>query len=272
MPHAMPHSLIWLPHVLKSAGLKVALVEGWEVRGQRDVGPIQGVMCHHTATQRREGNMPTLKTLIEGRPDLRGPLAQLGLGRDGTFYVISAGRCNHAGAGVWRGFTNGNANFICIEAENTGLADDFPWPPVQMDAYHRGVAAILGHLGLGAECCAGHKEYARPLGRKPDPSFDMISFRHEVAAILNGTVPPPVLIPATEPAGPAAAPGRLTLRRGATHELVMLIQKKLGVEADGHFGPKTEAALRVFQRSRQLVADGIVGPKTWAQLDAVGPG
>src|SRR5215213_8437348 len=104
----MPHSLIWLPSVLREAGLKVALVPGWEDRGRSDVGEIFGVICHHTGG-RRDGNMPSLKLLVEGRPDLHGPLAQLGLGRDGTFYVIAAGRCNHAGAGIWRGLTNGNS-------------------------------------------------------------------------------------------------------------------------------------------------------------------
>src|SRR3954465_13432404 len=120
----MPLSLIWLPHVLKEAGLKVATVDGGEERGRGDIGPILGVLCHHTAGP-RQGNMPSLNTLIQGRPDLPGPLSQLGLGRDGTFYVIAAGRCNHAGAGVWNGVTNGNAHFIGIEAENTGGANDF---------------------------------------------------------------------------------------------------------------------------------------------------
>src|SRR5713226_4107492 len=131
MPDAI-HSLIWLPSVLKSAGLKVAVVDGWESRGRGDVGEIFGVICHHTAGP-RDGNMPSLRTLIEGRPDLSGPLAQLGLGRDGTFYVIAAGRCNHAGKGVWQGVTTGNFSFIGIEAENTGLMDDSPWPAVQLN-------------------------------------------------------------------------------------------------------------------------------------------
>jgi len=34
------------------------------------------------------------------------------------------------------------------------------------DAYQRGVAAILTHIGQGPEFCAGHKEYALPPGRK----------------------------------------------------------------------------------------------------------
>src|SRR4051812_23297953 len=115
----MTFALTWLPSVLKDAGLKVATVPGWETRGHGDMGNILGVICHHTAGQ-RHGNMPSLDVVLNGRPDLSGPLAQLGLGRDGTYYVVAAGRCYHAGAGIWKGITNGNTNFIGIEAENTG--------------------------------------------------------------------------------------------------------------------------------------------------------
>jgi hypothetical protein len=207
--------------------------------------------------------MPSLDVLVHGRPDLNGPLAQLGLGRDGTYYVIAAGRCNHAGSGVWQGIVTGNTNFIGIEAENTGLAND-PWPHVQIDAYHRGVAAILKHVGLNSAACAGHKEFAP--GRKPDPTLDMRAFRVAVDEILSGMTPPPALIPAFEPSAPGAAPGRPTLRRGATGELVKTMQERLGVFVDGSFGPRTEAAMREFQRQHGLVPDGIVGPKTWAIL------
>jgi hypothetical protein len=162
--------------------------------------------------------------------------------------------------------TTGNTSFIGIEAENTGGPDDFPWPDVQMDAYARGVAAIFEHLNLGAECCAGHKEYALPPGRKTDPDFDMVAFRSRVAAILAGTAPAPVLIPSVEPNGQ----GRPTLRRNSTDALVRVIQAKLGVQPQADvFGPKTEAALREFQRSKAMVPDGICGPKTWEALDAL---
>ncbi|MDQ3907528.1 MAG: N-acetylmuramoyl-L-alanine amidase [Acidobacteriota bacterium] len=264
----MAFSLTWLPDVLKAAGLKVSAVDGWETRGRGDVGHIFGVICHHTAGPRR-GNMPSLRTLIQGRPDLPGPLAQLGLGRDGTYYVIAAGRCNHAGVGTWKGVVNGNANFIGIEAENTGLPGDTPWPDVQLDAYHRGVAAILKKIGRGPDFCAGHKEYALPHGRKDDADFDMDAFRTSVAEIINGVAPPPTLIPAVEPPPmPGAPAGRPTLRRGAIGDLVAQVQTKVGVDADAKFGPKTEAAVRVFQRDHGLVPDGIVGPKTWRALDA----
>ena len=62
----MPNSLIWLPDILKNAGLKVSLVDGWENRGRGDVGNILGVICHHTAGP-KNGNMPSLNTLIKGR-------------------------------------------------------------------------------------------------------------------------------------------------------------------------------------------------------------
>ncbi len=264
----MAYSLTWLPGVLKDAGLKVAECPGWETRGHGDMGEVKGVLCHHTATPGRNGNMPTLNTIINGRSDLAGPLAQLGLGRDGTYYVVAAGKCYHAGAGMWQGIVTGNSSFIGIEAENSGAKADFPWPDVQMDAYHRGVAAILKHIGKGAEFCAGHKEYALPKGRKPDPDLDMDEFRRQVATIIAGSAPPPVIIPAVEPAQPGRVP-RATIRRGGNNdpELVKIVQAKLRLPSDGNFGPKTEAAVRALQAANGAVADGIVGPKTWAMVD-----
>ena len=264
----MIFSLTWLPGVLREAGLKVALVDGWESRGRGEVGRIEGVICHHTAGP-KTGNMASLTTLIEGRSDLPGPLSQLGLGRDGTYYVIAAGRCNHAGAGTWNGISTGNSNFIGIEAENAGLPDD-PWPDVQLDAYRRGVAAILKHVGRAADFCCGHKEYALPAGRKDDPRFDMHAFRAAVAGIMAGTTPPPVLIPAVEPEPrPGTQEGRPTLRRGMQNDLVKEMQRKLKLPQDGVFGADTEAAVREFQRTHSLVPDGIVGPKTWRAFDLV---
>lgn len=264
----MRFSLLWLPDVLKNAGLKVATVDGWEERGRDEIGTIRGVICHHTAGP-RAGNMPTLGTLIKGRSDLPGPLAQLGLGRDGTYYVISAGRCNHAGAGSWRGLTSGNGSFIGIEAENTGHDDDFPWPGIQMTAYRQGVAAILKHVGQPADFCAGHKEYALPAGRKPDPNFDMVGFRTDVAVILRNNVPALPPIPNVEPQLPENPnrPVRPTLRRGFKGAPVKELRRKLRVENGDVFDARIEAFVRAFQRSALLVADGIVGPKTWAQLD-----
>jgi putative chitinase len=57
-----------------------------------------------------------------------------------------------------------------------------------------------------------------------------------------------------------------TLRRGDEGPLVTKLQQKLGVDAIGKFGPKTEAALMVWQKANGLQADGIAGPFTLAKL------
>jgi putative chitinase len=57
-----------------------------------------------------------------------------------------------------------------------------------------------------------------------------------------------------------------TLRRGDEGPLVVKLQEKLGVEAIGKFGPKTEAALTAWQLSNGLQADGIAGPFTLSKL------
>ena len=47
----------------------------------------------------------------------------------------------------------------------------------------------------------GHKEYALPVGRKNDPTFDMNDFRLQVAAIMSGVAPLPFVIPPIDAAG-----------------------------------------------------------------------
>jgi peptidoglycan hydrolase-like protein with peptidoglycan-binding domain len=278
----MTFSLTWLPGVLLAEGLKVAEVDGWRTRGRREMGTVVGVMCHHTAGPLK-GNMPSLKVLTDGRPAtktakaLPGPLSQLGLGRDGTFYVVAAGACNHAGEGSWQGHTSGNRNFIGIEAENIGTGKE-TWPDVQMDAYMRGVAAILRHIGADPMMCCGHLEYAPR--RKIDPvfndGFNMKTFRARVKLLMNGTATRRPLIPpksVTNETG--AAITRRTLRRGMEGDDVKDLQRRLGLagkDVDGVFGRFTEAAVRDFQRgktdaeNKAIVPDGIVGPKTWALL------
>lgn len=246
----------WLADVLRDAGLKVEERSKWKDRGRGEMGTVKGVICHHTAGPLM-GNVPSLRLIEKGRPDLPGPLSQLVLGRDGTFFVVAAGKCNHAGRGEWQGVVNGNSEMIGIEAENAGTGKDI-WPVAQMDAYVRGVAAILKHIGADPIMAVGHKEWALPRGRKVDPTFDMIEFRENVEKVMEDKASTQVS---------TVDPKRSMLRKGDTGKSVGELQELLGIEADEIFGPQTEKAVKKFQEAHGLVADGLVGPKTWNKLE-----
>jgi putative chitinase len=84
--------------------------------------------------------------------------------------------------------------------------------------------------------------------------------RYEKAmAVLTGKIP-------LRAANSEAAPTGGTLRRGSKGEEVKQMQTKLGLSADGDFGPGTEAALKKWQAANGLTADGVAGPKTLAKL------
>ena len=55
-------------------------------------------------------------------------------------------------------------------------------------------------------------------------------------------------------------------KKGDQGEVIRQIQVKLGVDPVGKFGPKTEEAVKEFQKKNGLTADGIVGPVTLAKL------
>jgi len=177
----MPHAL-WLADVAASTGCVVAEYPDWETRGSFTFSP-GGVVWHHTATPASsKGDYPTLNLIVNGRSDLPGPLANYGLGRSGTIYVIAAGKANHAGSGGWKGLV-GNASVIGIEAEHPGTKGT-PWPAEQLDAYRRLTAAICLELGVGADMVCGHKEWAPT--RKIDPiDLNMTSERAAVAALME---------------------------------------------------------------------------------------
>lgn len=185
-----------LADVLREAGLTVVEVPGWKTRGYRrrvgdiyraDLLGVESIITHHTATSwSATGDYPTLNTVQNGRSDLPGPLAQLGLGRNGTWYVIAAGYANHTGATFepWQS----NSYALGIEAEAAGTGDSRDWPQVQMDSYAKGVKALASRYRVPVERVLGHKEIASPRGRKTDPSFDMGAFRAKVRAV-NTTNP-----------------------------------------------------------------------------------
>lgn len=69
-----------------------------------------------------------------------------------------------------------------------------------------------------------------------------------------------------------------TLRRGMENQTVRRLQERLTASgfdvgpADGKFGPRTQAAVRDFQRAQGLRADGVVGRRTFSALNQSGVG
>ena len=88
------------------------------------------------------------------------------------------------------------------------------------------------------------------------------------AAALAGPAAPAAL--ADDPTAIGSAHGgarashitEVVLRRGDRGRAVRLVQRRLGIPADGVFGRQTERAVRRFQRRKGLEVDGIVGPIT----------
>lgn len=62
----------------------------------------------------------------------------------------------------------------------------------------------------------------------------------------------------------------IILKAGATGDPVKELQARLGIQADGKFGPNTEEAVRDYQAQHGLEADGIAGPITLAHLELFG--
>ena len=58
----------------------------------------------------------------------------------------------------------------------------------------------------------------------------------------------------------------MLLKNGSKGEDVKTLQTKLGLTADGSFGPGTEKAVKEWQLSNGLTSDGVVGDGTWSKM------
>lgn len=177
-----------LARTLRRYGLKVVVVPGYSTRGRPastgEFAPV-GVLCHHTATRKTSLVASVLRLLIDGRSDLPGPLCQIGLGRDGTVYLIASGRANHAGTAQRSGTVaagDGNKLYIGIEAFNDGVGEK--WPREQYEAYAL-LAAVLSAIITqnSANTVRAHKETS--VTGKIDPTFNMDAFRTRVGVLIG---------------------------------------------------------------------------------------
>lgn len=61
----------------------------------------------------------------------------------------------------------------------------------------------------------------------------------------------------------------MLLKVGSKGNEVKQLQEKLGLTADGSFGPGTEKAVKAWQSANGLTADGLVGDGTWSKMFGV---
>jgi len=269
--------LLWLPSVLRAAGLTVHEVSGWRERGSATWGPIVGLTCHHTAGSRTSTDAGEIRVLLNGSASAPPPIAQLYLSRTGHWHVVASGKCFHNLVG-WAGPNDGygNANLVGVEAQHSG--GDEPWTPTQYDSYVRGVAAIAKHAGFSANRVAGHKEH-QP-GAKSDPTFNMTAFRTRVATAMAAPPAPPE--EDDMPTVPEIVTGLLTANVGAsgpnvgrhleeTRDTVVTIPAKLDaiLAAILQVDEEVLAKLGSAEQTPQQVAD-LLRPVLGDRAEAVG--
>lgn len=288
-----------LVKALRDAGLDVHPERGHTTAKRPGAFTPEGVAVHHTATVGTAlGVLRDGRPASKGVPALRPPVVQLLVERSGRVHVISAGRSNHAGrvsgaqlSRVRAGLPpaakpgpdseDGNRWLVGIEVDNDGRTE--PWSPAAYRAAAVCAAVVLRLIGRpDADRVIGHKELTK---RKPDPLIDMDRFREAVAAVLvrQGA---PVPVPGAKPPAPATPaarlvrpwPGSVAKARAGAH--LRAVQDRLNrgghgrdsrgrlrpLAVDGVWGPRSEAAVRRFQRHAGLAVDGVVGPVTWLRM------
>ncbi len=247
----MPY-LTQLAAVARRTGFAVVEVPGWKTRGHGPQPEVDGVVCHHTA------GWNDMHIVRDGRPGLDGPLSQIWLRRDGTIFVVAAGRCWHNAPSLSLGHTNSHS--IGIEAENDGRA---PWPAKQLDAYKRLCAELCREFKLSASMVKGHKEVNRS---KPDPhSINMGDFRADVARLMKGEKPKS--LPEQDGVPEFQHPLKLVspMMRGDHVRAWQARAKQIGfaLDADGIYGGQSETVCRALQRRAGIPITGAVDEETW---------
>jgi N-acetylmuramoyl-L-alanine amidase len=161
----------------RDAGLTVIAASGWKDRGRSSSVDYWHITDHHTANPNDNDDI-----LINGRPDLAGPLCNYALHEHGDVVLIASGRANHAGEA-----TVSSSNSVGIEATGPQQDSSGNWMtgpgafPGNYDAYIILNACILASLGYeDVGRIEGHYEICIPKNRKGDPYFSMPDMRRQV--------------------------------------------------------------------------------------------
>ncbi len=147
---------------------------------------------------------------------------------------------------------------IRLMQEHLGIPADGQFGPTT----ERALKAYQSHHGLVPDGILGpttRHALGLPAGAilRPDsalfPHKTAHLSRHKATHHVKRSAPKPV----HHVSRPHPAPKRLSI--AAT---IRLMQERLGIPADGQFGPATERALKAYQSHHGLVPDGILGPAT----------
>ena len=273
----MPY-LTQLDDIVKRAGLDLDAEPGWQSRGHGVMdADIRTIVVHHTAGPRGGEDYPSLRTVRDGRPDLKGPLAHFGLGRGGVVHLIAAGICWHTGA--VRHIDWSNRYSIGIEVENSGMPGDV-YPKAQTDALVDLCAELVEAFNLDAEDVRGHKEICEPVGRKVDPSFDMAWLRGRVRTRIadkragrssTRTLKAPKFpLPEGYYFGPKSGPAQSVSGYYSHGDDLRLWQAQMlkrgwkRIRVTGLYDDATASVAQSFRREKGMGDSAAIGPKLWA--------
>ncbi|MGW1437210.1 peptidoglycan-binding protein [Streptomyces griseus] len=276
---------------LRDEGLDVVEHRSWRTNNRNHkgaVGPMHGVMIHHTVTS---GTASSVELCYNGHSALPGPLCHGVIAKDGTVHLVGHGRANHAGLGdddVLQAViaerelppdneanTDGNRHFYGFEAVNLGDGSD-PWPAEQLLAIERAAAAICRAHGWGPRSVLGHLEW-QP-GKVDPRGFTMDSMRARVGKRLGGSADGPAAKPKPKPKPRYEPfPGAAFFKAGRNSPVITAMGRRLVAEGCGRYavgpGPKWSEADRTSYAAWQRkcgytgqAADGIPGKASWARL------
>jgi len=164
---------------LRAVGIEPIQEDHWRTaRASRFGFDPDGIIIHHTA------GLNDLKIVRDGRPGLKGPLAQFWVSQKAVVHLISQKRCNHAGRGLWSVvrnvrkdiaptsnahaaglYLNDNRAYWGIEMEGGRFPGDFTTE--QLETTHLVAYGLVSASGWTMNRVVRHREHT---SRKIDPS------------------------------------------------------------------------------------------------------
>lgn len=180
-------------------GAEVTFEPGWERRGNGMSPAYEGGLVHHTAFLSSFASpFPALGTLINGRPDLSGPLCNVGgpvcpVNRP-RLHIIAAFPANHAGASGGRSMgplpvtTLFNRHVVGLEIDYAGLTPMIGGQRLAALIFARGLANVLGrsieYVRAHAETSISGK-WDIGAGTGKVQTADMAAFRRDAATLTT---------------------------------------------------------------------------------------